>query len=124
MGRRLGGARITFAKGPQRSGSLLPRAKPTEGAVLCKAGGEPPAPRTMEEKACREARHVYIDAGVNWCNTLELWRKVLEAQPFVDERWQIYGFEASPLIMPFAERAVPRRSRPAGPCRRRPCGLL
>ena len=46
----------------------------------------------MEKKACREARHVYIDAGVNWCNTLELWRKVPEAQPFVDERWQIYGF--------------------------------
>ena len=133
-------ALTSFASGGWGGGSVAlaspSRRGPSAAEVCCHVQSQRRAPffarravsppHQGQWRKRRVARRVTSTStrGVNWCNTLELWRKVLEAQPFVDERWQIYGFEASPLIMPFAERAVPRRSRPAGPCRRRPCGLL
>ena len=48
---------------------------------------------------CSEPRNIYIDLGVNWCNTARLFKDIEpESLPFY-----VYGFEASPLIQPFAE---------------------
>ena len=52
------------------------------------------------------ARNVYIDAGVNWCNTLQLFKQVPEARSRAEEPWLVFGFEASPRIAPFAERCA------------------
>lgn len=53
-------------------------------------------------------RNIYLDLGVNWCNTLTLYDDCPEARewklPGVD--WQTWGFEAAPLIMPFAEQCA------------------
>ena len=47
-------------------------------------------------------RRVYIDAGANWANTLRLYRDI---EPTASRApWEIYAFEASPLITPFLER--------------------
>ena len=73
---------------------------------------------SSEPKGCwttveRPARRVYIDAGANWANTLRLYRDELDklsrfpvklsasTQP-----WEIYAFEASPVIQPFVEDFV------------------
>ena len=48
---------------------------------------------------CSEPRNIYIDLGVNWCNTARLFKDIEpESWPFY-----VYGFEASPLIQPFAD---------------------
>ena len=51
-------------------------------------------------------RNVYIDAGVNWCNTLQLHLRVPEVKPRASEPWLVFGFEASPRIAPFANRCA------------------
>ena len=56
--------------------------------------------------ACLEPRNVYIDAGVNWCNTLQLFQQVPEARQHLAEPWLVFGFEASPRIAPFADRCT------------------
>lgn len=60
---------------------------------------------------CARPRKVYIDMGVNWCNTLTLFRSLPNQwMPSSDmwrmEPWQIYGFEASPLIVAYAEQCT------------------
>ena len=50
--------------------------------------------------ACGAPRHVYIDAGVNWCNTIRLFEQL---DPHRTANYDVYGFEASPLIQPYAE---------------------
>ena len=56
--------------------------------------------------ACSAPRQIYIDAGVNWCNTLELYRRIPEAKAFLEKPWLVFGFEASPRIAPFADRCA------------------
>ena len=55
-------------------------------------------------------RRVYVDLGVNWCNTLRLHEDVvpiLNAKVLPsNEHWYVFGFEASPLIAPFADQFV------------------
>ena len=46
-------------------------------------------------------RHIYIDAGANWCNTLDLYKKVPEYRS--NDAWQIYAFEATPIISAYLE---------------------
>ena len=46
-------------------------------------------------------RQVYIDAGANWANTLRLFRDLSPAA--ASEPWEVYAFEASPLILPYLE---------------------
>ena len=55
-------------------------------------------------------RNIYVDMGVNWCNTLELWRDASWHQPNVDlaRPWIVIGWEASELIVPHASRCVVR----------------
>eukprot|EP00965_Chrysotila_dentata_P202433 6181123-Pleurochrysis_carterae.AAC.1 len=49
-------------------------------------------------------RNIYIDAGVNWCNTISLFRALpSERGVSMGMPWEIYGFEASPLIAPYTE---------------------
>lgn len=47
-------------------------------------------------------RHVYIDLGVNWANTLRLFETMQPRKANLP--WDVFGFEASPLIQPYAER--------------------
>jgi len=73
---------------------------------------------SSELKGCwttveRPPRRVYIDAGANWANTLRLYRDELhKLSRFPVERstssqpWEIYAFEASPVIQPFVEDFV------------------
>ena len=54
-------------------------------------------------------RRVYIDMGVNWCNTLRLYADLIQRPELLMGRslpssgWEVYGFEASPLIWGFAD---------------------
>lgn len=64
-------------------------------------------------------RNIYIDAGANWCNTLRL-HEALPApqnatlaqhrtqQPsfHASKDWIVFGFEASPIIAPHAQRCA------------------
>ena len=43
---------------------------------------------------------MFIDLGVNWGNTARLFKNI---DPLASEPYHVYGFEASPLIQPFAE---------------------
>lgn len=58
----------------------------------------------MAQDRCGAPRNVYIDAGVNWCNTLNLYQQVPEVQAHLDQVWTVFGFEASSTIAAFAER--------------------
>lgn len=59
--------------------------------------------------SCGTPRNIYIDGGVNWCNTLTLhralprgWlRKAAPGGP-----WHVFGFEASPLLHPYIEQCT------------------
>ena len=61
----------------------------------------------MESSNCL-ARRVYIDLGTNWCGTIMQYREH-ELPPQSNDRsqiyaaWEVYGFEASPLIQPYVE---------------------
>ena len=49
-------------------------------------------------------RRVYIDLGVNWCNTIHQFRA--HEPPMAAASWgawEVYGLEASPLIQPYVE---------------------
>ena len=50
-------------------------------------------------------RRIYIDMGANWCNTLRLYADIVPSGMSSNALpWQVFGFEASPLIQPFADR--------------------
>lgn len=49
-------------------------------------------------------RKVYIDFGANWGNTLRLYKDL--PNDFPDGPWEVYAFEASPLIQPYDEAFV------------------
>lgn len=58
-------------------------------------------------KECAEGRKVYIDLGAGWANTLRLWREIGGRVCAKDaSRWEIYAFEAHPLLQPFDESLV------------------
>jgi hypothetical protein len=59
------------------------------------------ARRVASDGACDRPRNVYIDLGVNWCNTARLYESI---EPHASEPHEVFGFEASPLIQPFAEQ--------------------
>jgi hypothetical protein len=49
-------------------------------------------------------RRIYIDLGANWANTLRLFEDIGEKRS--ETPWDVYGFEASPLIQPYLEKFV------------------
>lgn len=70
-------------------------------AVACLAAGRASA-------ACNRPRNVYLDLGANWCNTLRLYEDIVDPTKEIlpAEDWQIFAFEASPLIAAYAEQFV------------------
>jgi len=59
-------------------------------------------------------RLVYLDLGTHLGDTLDGFR-VLAAHPFRDvANWEIYGFEASPRIIPFVDKLVQWKNGEAG----------
>ena len=64
-------------------------------------------------------RHVYADLGTNWGDTLDLYRGLAAPAHSSASNWEVYGFEAAPMLMPFLDQlvrwknGVPATSRPA-----------
>eukprot|EP00439_Symbiodinium_sp_Y106_P054660 s3412_g7.t1 len=50
-------------------------------------------------------RHIYLDMGANWANTLRLYSD-LSQSPHRDSAWEVYAFEANPLIQPYVNKFV------------------
>jgi hypothetical protein len=54
-----------------------------------------------DSSACSQ-RQIYLDLGANWANTLRLFEQL--APPERHARpWEVYAFEASPLIQPYVD---------------------
>lgn len=67
----------------------------------------PPSSSTDHLAEQYGGRHVFVDMGANWCNTLQLYSRVPQAAPFIlpsSSGWEVYAFEAAPLIAPFVEK--------------------
>jgi hypothetical protein len=70
-------------------------------------------PLALRRPDCRP-RNIYIDMGANWCNSLQLFRRVPHASsssPHEGSGWQVYAFEMAPLIMPYVEACCEALSR-------------
>mmetsp|Transcript_25766 Transcript_25766/g.60183 ORF Transcript_25766/g.60183 Transcript_25766/m.60183 type:complete len:350 (-) Transcript_25766:36-1085(-) len=50
-------------------------------------------------------RHVYIDMGANWANTLRLYRDIAQDGQSA-AGWEVYAFEADPIIQPYLDKFV------------------
>lgn len=48
-------------------------------------------------------RHVFVDLGANWANTLRLYQDIAHGYAPHGQSWEIYAFEASPFIQPYLE---------------------
>ena len=46
---------------------------------------------------CDAPRNIYLDLGVNWCNTLQLYRDIPEARAQSEAPWEVWGFEGVAL---------------------------
>ena len=57
---------------------------------------------TPASAKCTSGRLVYLDLGVNWANTLRLYRDLGRCS-MESPRWEIYGFEAMPLMHKYIE---------------------
>lgn len=55
-------------------------------------------------KTNRKPRHIYIDLGANWCNTLDMYKEINLNMD--DEIWEIYAFEASPFLQRYVNDYV------------------
>jgi FkbM family methyltransferase len=57
--------------------------------------------------SCTAPRNVYLDAGANWGNTLELFRKIprVFSAP-LPSPWHVFAFEAMPRIAPYADKCA------------------
>ena len=67
------------------------------------------ASRCKSPLSSSSPRNVYIDVGVNWGNTARLFEEIHYdnaelSKPIPGIGYHVFGFEASPLIQPFAER--------------------
>eukprot|EP00928_Gymnodinium_smaydae_P009251 TRINITY_DN13421_c0_g1_i1.p1 TRINITY_DN13421_c0_g1~~TRINITY_DN13421_c0_g1_i1.p1 ORF type:complete len:340 (-),score=65.28 TRINITY_DN13421_c0_g1_i1:174-1193(-) len=51
-------------------------------------------------------RRVYVDFGANWANTLRLYRDIADKAEADSGPWEVYAFEASPLIVPYLSKFV------------------
>lgn len=77
-------------------------ASPVSSLFVPSDAGQPSS--TALAAAAPAGRLVYIDLGTSWANTLRLFKdpKLQQEQPD-DPRWEVYGFEASPLIWEYME---------------------
>lgn len=49
-------------------------------------------------------RQVFVDLGANWANTLRMWQDHFPER--MDSAWEVYAFEASPLVQPYLDKFV------------------
>ena len=56
-------------------------------------------------------RRVYIDAGANWGDTLDSYQHFASPLHRHANNWEIYAFDASPLLMPFLDATIRWRNR-------------
>lgn len=63
----------------------------------------PPGPASLRPAGCEQTRrHVYLDLGANWGNTARMHERfAAPTELAAGVRWEVYGFEASPLIQPY-----------------------
>lgn len=77
------------------------------GAFTPAATGGAASPRTPSPGSLRPPcarRRVFLDLGVNWCNTARLHERFAPlAERGPEAHWEVYGFEASPLIQPYVD---------------------
>lgn len=91
----------------QCSGSCTEKDKHTElvsiSASLLQTKRQPSGKSIASEFGghFRAPRNVYIDFGANWANTMRLYQDLAPSK--INETWEIYAFEASPLIQPYVE---------------------
>ena len=63
----------------------------------------------------QEPRRVYIDLGTNWGDTMNLFcRGLADHQHRNATNWEVYGFEAAPLLMPYLDQLVQWKNRVPG----------
>jgi hypothetical protein len=52
-------------------------------------------------------RRVYLDMGTNWGDTLDLYKQGLaDPEHGSATNWEVFGFEAAPLLMPYLDQLV------------------
>lgn len=52
-------------------------------------------------------RRVYLDMGTNWGDTLDLYKQGLADPKHGNAtNWEVFGFEAAPLLMPYLDQLV------------------
>jgi FkbM family methyltransferase len=62
-----------------------------------------------------EPRRVYIDLGTAWGDTMDLFcRGLAHHQHRNATNWEVYGFEAAPLLMPYVDQLVQWKNRAPG----------
>ena len=62
--------------------------------------------RKHKHSCATTRRLVYVDLGVNWANTLRLYKDLGPGLCSNATHWEVYGFEAVPLIQPYANHFV------------------
>lgn len=77
-----------------------PPSKPSGSAEYSGA----PDPRPFTRNGAR--RLVYVDLGANWANTLRLYEDLAPEGLAADPSWEIYSFEANPLLQPWVENST------------------
>ena len=81
------------------------RAPPLFGSVvlvLLLLAGQAGAGGSSLSVGSSERRRVYLDFGANWCNTLRLYEDFPETANVTGLPWDVFAFEASPLLQPYA----------------------
>lgn len=61
---------------------------------------------TVELVAGRTSRRAYFDLGANWANTLRLYKDIGDPGHASQHPWEVYAFEASPLVVPYVDKFV------------------
>jgi len=52
------------------------------------------------------SRRAYFDLGCNWANTLRLYKDIGDPGQVSQHPWEVYAFEASPLVVPYVDEFV------------------
>lgn len=91
--------RVVGARGADGATGHVGRVVLVQGAGIGAGAG-----RRLDERpggdACeQQRRRVYIDLGANWANTLRLYKTL--APEHAHLAWEVYAWEASPLIQPY-----------------------
>jgi len=83
--------------------SPLP-AVPAEGPSMLQTSSS--SKEVTTAKSSSSGRLVYIDMGANWANTLRLYHDIAADDVKNSEHWEVYSFEANPIIQPYVEKFV------------------